>query len=87
MVSVQIKTTGCDLLDSSLDEVSVPVLLLWGEEDQLIDVSSVEVWKKEIKHIQVKVWPDIGHMPMLEIPQQSAEVYREFLWEILKDQG
>jgi abhydrolase domain-containing protein 6 len=68
-----------DSLDSSLNEIHAPVLLLWGEEDRLIHVSSVKVWSEGIKDIQVKTWPGIGHMPMLEIPQESAEVYRQFL--------
>ena len=71
-----------DLLDSSLDEIHAPVLLLWGEEDRLLHVSSVDVWKAGIKDIQVKTWPGIGHMPMLEIPKVSAAVYRQFLTPI-----
>ena len=71
-----------DLLDSSLNEIHVPVLLLWGEEDRLIHVSSVDVWKAGINDIQVKTWPGIGHIPMLEIPRESAEVYRQFLGQI-----
>jgi len=71
-----------DLLDSSLNEIHAPVLLLWGEEDRLIHVSSVGVWKAGIKDIQVKTWPGIGHMPMLEIPEESAGVYWEFLGRI-----
>ncbi len=70
---------GRDLLDDSLQDVTAPTLLMWGQKDQLIHVSSIETWKKKIKHIKVKVWQGIGHMPMLEIPQQSAEVYRNFL--------
>jgi pimeloyl-ACP methyl ester carboxylesterase len=68
-----------DLLDSSLNEITAPALLLWGEEDRLIHVSSADVWAAGIKDIQVKTWPGIGHMPMLEIPQKSAEVYQQFL--------
>jgi abhydrolase domain-containing protein 6 len=68
-----------DSLDSSLNEIHAPVLLLWGEEDRLIHVSSVKVWSEGIKDIQVKTWPGIGHMPMVEIPQESAKVYRQFL--------
>jgi len=68
-----------DMLDSSLDEIHVPVLLLWGEEDRLIHVSSVGVWSAGIEGIQVKIWPGIGHMPQLEIPKESAGVYRQFL--------
>jgi len=39
----------------------------------------VEVWKKGVKNISIKIWPDIGHMPMFEIPKESANIYREFL--------
>ena len=66
-------------LDSSLHEIDTPVLLLWGEQDRLIHVSSVAVWKQGIGDIQVKTWPGVGHLPMLEIPRQSADVYRQFL--------
>jgi len=68
-----------DLLDESLKDIAAPTLLLWGEEDCLIHVSSVSVWEAGVEDIQTKTWPDIGHMPMLEIPKESAFVYRQFL--------
>jgi len=68
-----------DFLDLLLEQIRTPLLLLWGEEDRLIHVSSVAVWQSGIEDIQVKTWPGIGHMPMLEIPRQSAGVYRQFL--------
>lgn len=68
-----------DLLDESLKDITAPTLLLWGEEDRLIHVSSVSVWEAGIEGIQIKTWPGIGHMPMLEIPKESAFVYRQFL--------
>ncbi|NOR20576.1 MAG: alpha/beta fold hydrolase [Xanthomonadales bacterium] len=71
-----------DLLGSSLNEINGPVLLLWGEEDRLIHVSAADIWATGIKDTQVKVWPGIGHMPMLEIPMESAEVYRQFIDQI-----
>ena len=71
-----------DLLESSLNEIGAPVLLMWGEQDRLLDISSVKVWKAGIRNIQVKTWPGIGHMPMLEIPKESAGVYRQFLAEL-----
>ena len=72
---------GKQALDKALQEIHVPVLLLWGDKDRLLHVSAVEVWKAGIKDIQVKVWPEIGHMPMMEIPSESADVYLEFLKE------
>mgnify|MGYP000114214384 CR=1 FL=1 len=73
---------GRDPLDNLLHEITVPALLLWGAKDQLIHVSSVDVWQQGIKQIQVKVWPDIGHMPMLEVPEDSARVYQQFITQI-----
>ena len=69
---------GQDLLDASLKDIKVPVLLLWGAKDQLIHVSSVEVWQG-IQNIKTHVWPDIGHLPMMEIPGESAEVIGNFI--------
>ena len=68
-----------DILDEKLDKIDAPVLLLWGEKDQLIHVSSVEVWEKGIKNIVINTWPDVGHLPMFEIPKESASVYRKYL--------
>jgi pimeloyl-ACP methyl ester carboxylesterase len=68
-----------DSLQPLLGDIEVPVLLLWGDQDQLLHVSAVDVWQAGIKDISVKVWPGIGHMPMVEIPAESAAVYREFL--------
>jgi len=70
---------GKYMLDSSLDEINAPTLLLWGEKDRLIHVESTNVWQAGIKNIQVKTWSDIGHMPMLEIPKKSAKQCVDFL--------
>lgn len=66
-------------LDDSLHKIKAPTLLIWGELDRLIHVSSVETWKAGIKNIQVKIFAETGHMPMLERPKEMAEVYLEFL--------
>lgn len=66
-------------MESRLSEFQKPVLLLWGREDQLLHVRSVETWQAGIEDLQVTVWDDVGHMPMIEIPEQSAARYRTFL--------
>jgi len=73
---------GLNMLDTSLNEITVPSLLFWGEQDQIIDVSGARVWQAGIKDIKVKLWPNVGHMPMLEIPQQTAMAYQDFLNEL-----
>lgn len=66
-------------LDNSLHKIKAPTLLVWGELDRLIHVSSVETWEAGIETIKVKIFSKTGHMPMLERPKDMAEVYREFL--------
>lgn len=68
-----------DMLEKALDKIQPPVLLLWGAQDQIIHVSSVEIWNAGVPNIQTKVWEDIGHMPMLELPSESAQVVTNFI--------
>jgi abhydrolase domain-containing protein 6 len=73
-----------DMLDSQLHDIQVPVLLLWGQEDRIIHVSSVDVWEAGIPNIQVAVWEGIGHMPMVEAPVKTATLYKNFLENVLE---
>jgi abhydrolase domain-containing protein 6 len=75
---------GKDMLDSQLSEIQVPVLLLWGQEDRLIHVSAVDVWKAGIPNIQAEVWKGIGHMPMVEVAERTATLYKNFLENVLE---
>lgn len=70
---------GKDLLDNQLSTITSPVLIMWGAKDELIHVSSAKVWDAGLPNSEVKIWSDIGHMPMVEIPQESAAVYHDFL--------
>jgi abhydrolase domain-containing protein 6 len=69
-------------IDTALDELNgltVPTLLVWGDQDRLLDVSATKVWAAKVPHLQVVVMPGIGHMPMLETPEETAEIYQQFL--------
>lgn len=70
---------GRDPLDVRLAEIRAPVLLLWGSEDRLIDVSAAEVWAAGLQHEQLVIEDGVGHMPMVEQPARTAEQYRQFL--------
>lgn len=66
-------------LSVRLREVRSPVMLMWGREDRLIDVSSVPVWQAALPQSQVHVFDGIGHMPMVESPTMTADLYQRFL--------
>ncbi|UTW49347.1 alpha/beta fold hydrolase [Bacterioplanoides sp. SCSIO 12839] len=65
-----------------LQQIKEPVLIVWGEEDRVLDVSSVEVFEQYLPDSRSVIFPEVGHAPMLEIPQESAEVVLEFIGEV-----
>ena len=66
-------------LQTHSTQIKQPVLLMWGQEDQLLDVSNVVAWRHAIPQASSVIWPGVGHMPMLERPAQSAQAYDDFL--------
>lgn len=64
------------------ENVTMPALIMWGEKDRVLDVSSVAEFKKVIPQAEVKIYPDLGHVPMLEDPSASAETITQFVSRI-----
>lgn len=67
------------LLTDRLGDIESPALILWGDQDALIHVSGAQRWHELLPNSELTVWKGIGHMPMLEIPEDSARRYRKFL--------
>lgn len=68
-----------DAVASRLGEIRVPVLILWGEKDGLIPVSTAHEFKQRIAGAKAVIYPDVGHIPMEEVPERSAADVDEFL--------
>jgi pimeloyl-ACP methyl ester carboxylesterase len=66
-------------LETELGNIQVPALLLWGDNDRLLDVSSIEVMKPLLRQPSVVVMEDCGHLPMVERPEETASHYLSFL--------
>ncbi|VXC36763.1 Alpha/beta hydrolase [Pseudomonas sp. 8Z] len=66
-------------LEPELPKVTAPTLLLWGRQDRVLDVSSIEVMQALLQKPSVAIIDGVGHAPMLERPEQSALLYRQFL--------
>ncbi len=66
-------------LEPELPKIQVPTLVLWGDQDRVLDVSSIEVMKPLLKKPTVVVMKDCGHAPMLERPEETAQHYQVFL--------
>lgn len=63
----------------SSNKHQIPTLIMWGENDRVIDVSSVHKLKELIPHSELKIYKDIGHAPMIENPSTSSSDYQAFI--------
>lgn len=66
-------------LEPELPKILAPTLLLWGEQDRALHVSSIEVMQPLLKRPTVVIMKDCGHAPMIERPQETAAHYQAFL--------
>jgi pimeloyl-ACP methyl ester carboxylesterase len=66
-------------LEPELPKIQVPTLLLWGDQDRVLDVSSIGVMQPLLKRPSVVIMQNCGHVPMLERPAETAQHYQDFL--------
>lgn len=65
-------------LTADLKGLATPALIVWGAEDRLIHVGTAEMLHGLLPRSQVVVMPHVGHVPMVERPQDSADDYLKF---------
>jgi pimeloyl-ACP methyl ester carboxylesterase len=63
----------------ALRGINVPTLILHGENDVLIEPASARKFAAAIPGAKVLIYPHVGHLPQIEIPQRSAADVAEFL--------
>ena len=66
-------------LEPILTDIEKPVLILWGEFDRILNVSSVNVMRPLLPQAEVVIMKDTGHVPMLERPAETAALYLGFV--------
>lgn len=66
-------------LEPELPKIQAPTLLLWGDQDRALDISSIEVMKPLLKKPTVVIMKNCGHVPMIERPEETAAHYQAFL--------
>jgi pimeloyl-ACP methyl ester carboxylesterase len=62
-----------------LDQIDVPVLVTWGDKDRILPMESHSPrLREEIKGIEFRVHPGIGHTPMWDDPGLIATTIGDF---------
>lgn len=59
--------------------ITMPTLILWGEEDHLIPETAAHAYAKAIRGAKLIVYPATGHLPQEELADKSAGDVRTFL--------
>ena len=69
-----------------LSELTQPTLILWGREDSVISVATADQFQAAMPHSEVIIYDDVGHAPMEEVPEQSAQDVGQFLKALNRDE-
>ncbi len=70
-----------DNLKDRLKEITVPTLLLWGENDTVTTMDVAEQFEKYLPNATLKTIDKCGHAPMIEHPEWFSEQVEAFLKE------
>lgn len=66
-------------LQEKLQNITVPVQVIWGQHDQVLHVSGAAVIADALPHSQVALLDDCGHSVALERPRKLASLVCSFL--------
>lgn len=66
-------------LDKEFQNIKAPTLIIWGNEDQAINVANIDKYAELIAGARKEVFEGIGHVAMIEVPAYTAERMKDFL--------
>ncbi|MGB1951001.1 MAG: alpha/beta fold hydrolase [Marinobacter sp.] len=80
VIFAAIRDTGFESdFRTAIREVTVPVLVVWGKEDRVINYRNADLFVEAIPRSTKVILDDIGHAPMVEAPETSAQLFRDFI--------
>lgn len=62
-----------------VSKVSMPTLIMWGAEDQLIPVNNAYKFQRDLPIDTLVVFPEVGHVPMEESPELVIPLVGKFI--------
>lgn len=82
---MRVLTVGRKRYVSVLDNLELPTLLVHGDQDRLVDISSARRVAERNPRMQFAVLPDVGHAPQLEVPDRLADILLRWRAGVLRD--
>lgn len=74
----QIVTDNVEERAKVIAQYKIPTLVVWGEKDQIIKPETVKLIKEIIPQSEVIMMPEVGHVPMVEALEKTADDYKAF---------
>ena len=71
--------SGRERLNEVIGTLSMPSLIVWGEQDEMIPVSVGKRLQQLIPGSRLEIIPQCGHLPALEKPAEFTRCVLEFL--------
>jgi pimeloyl-ACP methyl ester carboxylesterase len=65
-------------LDDRMRAAAVPLMAIFGEQDQIVDVPLAEEGLQDVPGVRISTLPDVGHTPQVEAPKETAALIEEF---------
>ena len=75
----QLVPEDIDALTARYKTISVPVLIIWGAEDEVVPLSVGKEFKRDIPDAELAILPHCGHIPPEEEWQKTNEFVEAFL--------
>jgi len=70
---------GKGFLENRLSMVKAKTLIIWGANDRITHVSSVEEFERGLRNSQKVIIDNCGHVPYLEKPEETKRAITKFL--------
>ena len=76
---ISLVNTKYEIHADRVKEIKCPTLILWGKEDKWVTPQNADAFHEDIKNSKLIVYEGVGHIPMEEIPVQTASDTIAFL--------
>jgi len=73
------RRTALQPIVQGLRSLNLPVLVVWGAQDDLVPARHAQILQNEVAKARVEIFEDAGHDPMVVNPERFNHVTMQFL--------
>ena len=69
-------------LNDLAKKIHIPTLILWGDKDRMTHIDNATYFHDTIQESQLVILKEIGHVPILEDPERTADEVEKFIRQV-----